>query len=241
MDAASIIAIVTASFAAAFASGLAGFAFALIASGVLLHVMPPLEAVPLILAGSLAVQAITLINLRGGVRWGRLWPFLAGGIVGMPFGVAILRVADADLFRLIVGAFLVAYSLYMLFRPAPALVTVGGRAADGAVGVVGGVMGGLAGLSGVVSTIWCGLRGWPMDEQRGVYQPYIFVVHLAALAWFGGRVGFTAMTAWQLLLSAPALIVGTWLGLKLYRRIDDRQFRRIVLGLLLVSGAILLF
>ena len=32
---------------------------------------------------------------------------------------------------------------------------------------------------------------------------------------------------------------GTWLGIRLYKRIDDVLFRRIVLGLLLVSGLVL--
>jgi len=32
------------------------------------------------------------------------------------------------------------------------------------------------------------------------------------------------------------LLAGTWAGLKLYGRIDEAGFRKIVLGLLLVSG-----
>jgi hypothetical protein len=35
------------------------------------------------------------------------------------------------------------------------------------------------------------------------------------------------------------LLAGTWLGLKLYGRIDEAGFRRIVLVLLLLSGLML--
>jgi len=38
----------------------------------------------------------------------------------------------------------------------------------------------------------------------------------------------------------PALAVGTWAGLKLFGKLDDATFRRIVLVLLLISGASLL-
>jgi hypothetical protein len=39
----------------------------------------------------------------------------------------------------------------------------------------------------------------------------------------------------------PALLAGTWLGMKLYGRLDEATFRRVVLILLLVSDAVLVF
>ncbi|HEX6980696.1 MAG TPA: sulfite exporter TauE/SafE family protein [Alphaproteobacteria bacterium] len=225
-----------ATFVAAFASGLAGFAFALIATGIYLYVLAPAEAVPLVLAGSLTAQTITLLALKGSIDWLRLHPFLIGGIVGIPLGAFLLQHIDVPVFRLAVGAFLVAYSVFMFLRPVAAAIDAGGRAVDGAIGFIGGVMGGLAGLSGAIPTIWCGLRGWPKQIQRGVYQPYIFVMQLLALVWLGGFGTIGMRTVAQFLICLPALVIGTWLGLKLYARVDDAQFRRIVLLLLLGSG-----
>ena len=233
------LAIAVGAFLAAFASGLAGFAFALVASGVLLNVLPPIEAVPVILAGSILSQFATLPALRHAIRWRRLWPFLVGGALGVPFGVELLRIADPGAFRFGVGVFLVAYSGYMLLRPQPAPLDFGGRAADGAIGLVGGLMGGLAGLSGAIPTIWCGLRGWPKDEQRGVYQPYIVAMQFLALAWLGGTGGVTREAAGLFLPTLPALALGLWLGTRAYARVDDAQFRRIVLWLLMFSGVAL--
>ena len=39
----------------------------------------------------------------------------------------------------------------------------------------------------------------------------------------------------------PILLAGTWLGLKLYGRVDEAGFRKIVLALLLASGVALIF
>ena len=47
-------------FAGAFVSGLAGFAFSAVAGGILLHTLEPLEAVPLMMACSVGVQAANL-------------------------------------------------------------------------------------------------------------------------------------------------------------------------------------
>jgi uncharacterized membrane protein YfcA len=51
---------------------------------------------------------------------------------------------------------------------------------------------------------------------------------------FAGAV--TADTMKLYLLGLPCMLAGTWLGLKLYGKIDDAQFRKIVLVLLLVFG-----
>ncbi|MEE9317894.1 MAG: hypothetical protein V3U48_06355 [Rhodospirillales bacterium] len=47
-------------------------------------------------------------------------------------------------------------------------------------------------------------------------------------------------TGWNFLWRLPAIAPGSWLGLRLYGRLDERQFQRIVIVLLLVLGAMLL-
>jgi hypothetical protein len=42
------------------------------------------------------------------------------------------------------------------------------------------------------------------------------------------------------LIGLPALLAGTWLGLKLYGRLDEAAFRKVVLIVLLVSGIALM-
>jgi len=42
-------------------------------------------------------------------------------------------------------------------------------------------------------------------------------------------------------MGLPFLLAGTWLGLRLFGRIDEAMFRKAVLALLFVSGAALIF
>jgi uncharacterized protein len=42
------------------------------------------------------------------------------------------------------------------------------------------------------------------------------------------------------LIGLPALAIGTWAGFKLFGKLDAQAFRRVVLVLLLISGAGLL-
>lgn len=228
---------------AAIVSGSSGFAFALIASAIWLHVLAPSQVVPLAVVCSMLVNLVMVWKLRRQVKTDLLWPFLAGAMVGVPLGVAALHSLDSHLVRQGVGVLLIAYSLYMLRKPAMPVIRLGaasGRVADGAVGALGGFMGGATSLNGVFPTLWCGLRGWDKSEQRGVFQPYILIVHATTLAWMGGAGELGRNTLLQVLLCIPALLVGGWIGLRVFHHVSENGFRKAVLGLFLVSGIALL-
>ena len=237
MTAADLLLAATA-FAAAFISGLAGFAFNLVATGVFLHLLPPLVAVPVLLAASIVVQTLATISLRHALSWRDLAPYVIAGVIGTPIGTWLLLRIDPALFRLSVGVFLLAYSAWMLALRTPPKIS-GSWPADAAVGFAGGVLGGLAGLSGVLPTVWTILRGYAKDQARAIYQPFIIVIQVAGLAtlWATGGIGDGAGGAF--LAALPPILVGVWAGQHLYAYVNDRQFRLIVLWLLLVSGAVL--
>ena len=145
------------------------------------------------------------------------------------------------MFEIGVGIFLCVYSFYALFRPAMGAVTAGGGAADAAVGFLNGVLAGITGLAGILVTIWCGLRGWPKDQQRTIFQPVAVAIFVMTAVWLGGKGAIGADTIRLFLFGLPVLLVGTWLGMKLYGHLNEAMFRRVVLVLLLVSGATLIF
>jgi uncharacterized membrane protein YfcA len=229
-----------ATFAGAIVTGLSGFAFGLVVSSIWLYVLTPLQTATLIIAFGLIVQGYSVWKLRGALDWKRLWPFMAGAALGVPVGVAILTWANPANVRIGVGAFLVLYSLYALFRPAIDPVKSGGAVADAGVGFLNGVLGGITGLAGIFVTIWCGLRGWPKDVQRAVFQPVAVATFLMSALWIGAKSAITVDTINLFLIGLPALFAGTWLGLKLFGRLNEPAFRKVVLVVLLASGVMLI-
>ena len=232
----NLVIYLTATFAAALVTGVAGFAFGLVAAAVWLHILTPIQTATLIIAFGLVVQGISVWKLRHALRWHRLWPFLFGAAFGVPLGVAVLDWARPDHVRATVGAVLVLYSAYGLARPAMKPVKRGGATADASVGFLNGILGGLTGLAGILTTIWCGVRGWPKDEQRAVFQPIGVAIFAMSGLWLGISGAISTDTAWFFVIGLPALLAGTWLGLKLYGLLDEAGFRKIVLLVLLVSG-----
>ena len=113
--------------------------------------------------------------------------------------------------------------------------------ADVGVGFINGLIGGTTGLAGVFAPVWCQLRGGLRDRQRAVFQPVGVASFVVCSLWLGGRGEIPPDTYWLVPLGLPALIAGCWLGWKLYDRLDEAQFRKVVLILLLVSGTVLVF
>ena len=145
----------------------------------------PLQTATLIIAFGLIVQGYAVWKLRSSLDWTRLWPFVLGAAIGVPVGVADPDLANPAHVRIGVGVFLVLYSLYALFRPAIPPVKAASPVLDAGVGFLNGVLGGMTGLAGILVTIWCGLRGWPKDVQRTVFQPVAVAIFLMSALWIG--------------------------------------------------------
>ncbi|WLR92804.1 sulfite exporter TauE/SafE family protein [Shinella zoogloeoides] len=225
---------------AGFVQGLSGFAFGLVAMSFWAWTIEPQLAAVLVVFGALTGQVVGALSVRRGFSLPVLLPFLVGGLAGIPIGTAILPMLDARLFKTVLGLVLVVWCPIMLFSRALPPVRFGGRLADGAAGLVGGVMAGLGGFSGPVPTLWCTLRQIDKDTQRTVIQNF----NLATLAVTMATYFATGMVKVEMVpmfaVVAPAMLLPTLLGSRLYIGISEATFRRIVLGLLTASGAAML-
>ena len=236
MDIATSAILLAGALAGGFVSGLTGFGTALMALGIWLYAVPASIAVPLVLICSVAAQLSTLPAMWKLLDFRLAWPFVAGGLLGMPIGTLLVARADPQIFKLSVGVMLLVFPSALYFMRSNLAWSFGGRLADGAIGFAGGILGGLAGLSGPLPILWASVRGWSKDQRRGVFQIFNGVVLGAALAMQMVS-GFVANEVFRLaLLVLPGTFLGAWLGTRTYRALSDRNFYDLVLGLLFVSG-----
>ncbi|SAI40493.1 inner membrane protein [Bordetella ansorpii] len=225
---------------AGFVQGLSGFGFSMVSMSLWAWTVDPKLAAVLAVFGGLTGQVIAAVSMRRGFDMRLLGPFLLGGLIGIPIGVAVLPLLEVHVFKAALGILLAVWCPIMLFSKHLPPITVGGSAANGVVGVIGGVMGGLGGFSGVIPTLWCTLRRFDKDVQRSIIQNF----NLATLAFtMLGYLVSGAVTRDMLpmfAIVAPAMLIPTVLGARLYVGISDVAFRRIVLSLLTLSGVALL-
>ena len=238
-DVTSFLLLSVAVFFGAFVSGLAGFAFSAVAGAILLHVLEPMEAVPLMMACSVGVQATNLWALRKNIQWKQSLILVFGGLLGVPIAVWLLQVADTRTFREGFGLLVACYAGYMLFRPSITYLQQMNQSRNALVGFGGGLIGGLTAMPGAIPTIWCDMHGVPKNQQRGLVQPFIAAMQIFALALLLIHHDLSSKVFIDLALSIPALLAGSALGILAFRNCNEQTFRRVILGILLVSGGLL--
>jgi len=226
-------------FLASTISSIAGFAFSALCGALLFHLMnSPVYAVQVMIICSIAIQLLSVAALWRSIDWRSLPIFLIGGVPGVPVGAYLLLHLQTGAYRDIIGALLIVYGGYLLLRwPTRPLQT--GALADACAGFLGGLTGGLAGFPGAFVTIWCGLKGWDKARQRGVYQPFILCmqpVSLIVIYLMRPSSSTAAQLDWKALAFIPAALLGAWFGLRIFRRLSDRQFEIAVNALLILSG-----
>lgn len=235
MDAELLLLIVGAALGG-FIQGISGFAFAMVAMSVWAWGVDPKLAAVMAVFGGLTGQVFTAFTSRRSLYLPTLTPYLVGAAIGVPLGVLVLPHLNPQHFKLILGSILLVFCPVMILAARLPKIQWGGRGADALAGALGGVMGGIGGFTGVAPAVWCTLRGYDKDQYRSVLQNF----NLAALATtFVALLASGAVTASMLpmfAMIAPALMIPSILGSKIYVGLSADAFRKIVLALLTLSG-----
>jgi len=115
-----------------------------------------------------------------------------------------------------------------------------GRAWGLATGFLSGLIGGAVGTPGPPVIVYATTQGWSPRTMKANTMGF-FVVNQGAILiayWWAGLLTREVATV-AAAFALPAL-AGVGAGVALFGRLDPARFRRIVFGLLLVSGLILL-
>ena len=235
-----LLILIVGAFTAALVQGATGFGSGLVLNAFWLHILEPSIAIPLNIVTCLLISGAPIYKLRKTLDFSKLRPFIIFGIVGIPCGMLLLTITDPRIFKASIGIFLVLYALLMLSSNNFSIKVNTNKSIDSLIGLISGLMGGFAALGGLLPTIWVGLQKLPKNTQRGTYEPFIFITSIIAVISFAVAGLYTIQMAYDLLKILPALIVGSWLGVKIYHVLDGEVFRKTILGLILAAGMVLL-
>src|SRR6266702_7527166 len=124
--------VVLGGFLGGIASGAAGFAYGVVATSIWLHAISPIHAALLVVVGGMINQGGLVWTIRRTIDLGRLWPFLAGGALGVPLGVLLVLKTNPRGIQIALALFMILYGIYALLGPRLPHVSWGGRTADAA-------------------------------------------------------------------------------------------------------------
>jgi len=242
MDNSTIAFLILGAAAGGFINGLAGFGTALFALGFFLSIMPPLQAVAIVVIMSVlsGLQGVWIVRHAMFDNPARLLRFLIPALIGIPLGVTALSHIDAGSLKILIAVFLIAYGGYFSFRSN--LPQIAGRTPliDSCVGFVGGILGGMASLSGALPTVWCSMRTWSKNETRAVLQPYNVTVLLLTAIMLGWQGAYTWQVLTYLTVVIPVTMIFAQIGIIIFRRLSNVQFKRILIAMTFIAGTLLL-
>ena len=221
-------------------NGLSGFGFAIMALGVWLMFLPPTLAGPLVVISIIGSNLQALPKVWQHINLRHTAPFVAGGVVGVPMGVALLGVIEVAAFKAVVAAIIFTFlAIVVFFGPRLRLPATAERF-NIIIGWLGGMASGLAGLAGVAPTIWASLLGWDKPTQRGMFQSYnlmMAILSFLVLLWSGFITEDLVRLA---AIALPVSIISARVGVLIFERMADTQFQGMVLAILGASGVSIL-
>ncbi len=234
-----IVPVLIVAFVATLVRSAFGFGEALIAVPLLAFWIPIREAAPLALLFSMTVAIVVVVQDRKKIHLSSATWLVLATLPGIPLGMLLLTQGHPALVKAVLGALILAFSLWCLSaRRAPA-IRGNGRGWLVACGFCAGVLGGAYAMNGPPLVLYGAMRRWPAPQFRATLQAYFLPAGLfvAAGFWISGL--WSSQVLHLYLFALPALIPALVLGTLINRRLRGDVFLRIVYLGLVIIGAVL--
>jgi len=222
-------------------TGLAKGGFAgigILATPILVTVMPPLTAVSVMLPILLVQDAMSVTAYRRTVDWATLRILMPGAVLGIGLGYLLAAWVNTDMVTLIIGVIALGFAVYFgIKNRIKDALPVRPR---GWVGVLCGAGSGFTSMISHAGTppfqIYAMTLRLPRDLFVGtsvVFFAMVNTVKVVPYVALGQMSGATLVTS---ALMVPLSLLATWAGIWLVRRIDPERFNYVILGLLGAVG-----
>lgn len=221
--------------AAGCVQGVTGFGLSLLAVPLLGAILGIHETVPVLVILSIVTNVWIARDSMHELRWGMIAAMLLPALAGVPIGIAILATIDPAWLKtsagIVIAAFAICAAIDFSFMHHARIRK------PYLFGFLSGIMNGSLSISGPPIIAYFAIEGLKKDAFRSNINAYFLLLNVGTLVGMFLQ-GTCGMHETVLALSLmPSLLLGTIAGALIAKHINERLFRRIALGLLLVSGA----
>ena len=217
-------------------SGLTGFGLAVVGVPLLLVIYDPATVVVIVASMSLFVNAVIVQDSWREVDLRSVLMLLPPAAVGVFLGTEVLTRANPEYIRLSVGV-IVVFSAVLLLREV-SLPGVEGFWGTILAGTTSGTLSTSTGIGGPPIVLLFAARNLPKIRFRASNAAYFFFLSVVALATLVIRGIAQPSHFWIVAALIPASFVGKMLGTVLVKRLSNEGFRKITLGIVLLTGSL---
>lgn len=219
-----------------------GAAFA--AASILALVVEPGLALGVMLPLLMLIDASTLRPYWG--KWDRAAALLliVGAVPGVLLGAALYRIAEPDVFRVLIGVISVGFVAWQVamargwIRRAEAVLPLWAGALAGAVA---GFTSFVSHAGGPPAAVYLLSKRLTKTQFQATTVLVFWVVNIAKFVPYAFLGMFTAQTAMANLALAPFALLGAWIGVRAHRIVPETLFFRLTYVLLMVTGTKLIW
>ncbi len=225
---------------AAFIQRTTGFGFGIFIMTMLPYLMPSYgEATAL--SGMLAMITSLIISIRyrSFIPWRKLVVILTTFLVVSFLAIQLIPVLSGKIMRIILGITLIAAAIYFWFFSDKIRMSTG-IGTQMSLGVISGSMGGLFGMQGPPAVLYFLSACKDKDEYTALCQTY-FLIGNVVMTFYRANSGFlteTVIVSW--FYGVPAVLLGTWIGGRVYDRLTLPVLRKVVYVYIAISGIVAL-
>jgi len=215
-----------------------GFGEALVAVPLLALVVPVEVAAPVAVLVSITVAFLVVVQDWREIHVRSAGWLLLPSLFGIPLGLIALRTVSEPIVKGVLAVVIIAFSSHALLSGKHRELKDDRYA--WLFGFGAGVLGGAYGMNGPPLVIYGSLRRWSPQHFRATLQGYFLPASLAGL--WGYRLAglWTPAVNRFYLLSLPLVVLATFLGRVMNRRMGVQRFPLYVHGGLIVVGTVLL-
>ena len=215
-----------------------GFGEALVAVPLLALVVPVEIAAPVAVLASITIALIAVAQDWRHIHMRSAGWLVLSTLIGIPLGLLLLKSVAEPIVKGVLAVVIVAFSAYSLVSGKHQELKNDNLA--WLFGFSAGVLGGAYGMNGPPLVIYGSLRRWSPQHFRATLQGYFLPASIAGMFgyWLAGL--WTPAVSRFYFLSLPAVILATFLGRVINRRMDGQQFLSYVHVSLILIGVILL-
>ena len=223
---------------ASFIKGVTGFGFALLAVPFLSLIFPMQIVVPAMSLFNLITSLVILLKLRERIKAYYFIPMFIASLGGIPLGIYALKYVSSDTLRLLTGIMVVIFSIQMLgkvklakhFLSLPIVFA----------GFISGALTSAISVGGPPLVIAMNRKGYEKDRFRGIFAWFsVFSSFFVTVAYL--MKGMIEMQSINIaVFCIPILFFGSHLGAKFSSKVDPEKFRKIVIGINIVTGTFII-
>ncbi len=213
-----------------------GFGFSILATPFLLLLFKPTEAIQFNLILSLIISCALITKIRQDIDFGILKRFVIGSAAGLPLGIIVFLSLDMTKLKLGISLIILLLTVLLIFK----FRMNQSKNRDLVVGGLSGSLTTSIGMPGPPILLYFSGTDTEKERLRGTtlaFYLFIYSMSLLIQVVFAG----TNQTVW---LSSgyalPLVLIGLFLGQRLFERINQKLFRIFTYIILLFTAIYLL-